>query len=92
MATKQLTYYNLPHMRKKTKLYIYSIAAGCAAGTLLWELLIRIMLAAGFAPGLAEILSSDPVGFDISVIALYIRINPGTVLAGLATWLFVRKM
>jgi hypothetical protein len=79
-------------MRKKTKLYIYSITAGCAAGTLLWELTMRILQAAGFAPGLAEILTTGPVGFDISVIALYIRLNPGTIAGGAITYFIVKKL
>ena len=75
-------------MRKKTKLYIYSIIAGCAAGTVIWEL-IRIIFQ-NFGINLS--FSAGPIGFDISVIIFYVCINPGTVLGGVLTFFIVRKL
>ncbi|MCL2294700.1 MAG: hypothetical protein FWC36_07540 [Spirochaetes bacterium] len=75
-------------MRRKTKLYIYSIIAGCAAGTVAWELISIIFQ--NFGINLA--FSAGPIGFDISVIVFYFSINPGTVLGGLLTFFVVRKI
>lgn len=88
MELKHSLIYNAQLMKKKTRLAIYSVTAGCAAGTLLWELLQLVIRAAGFDLDL----TAGPAGFDISVIAVYVRINPGTVAGGIGTWLFVRKM
>ncbi len=74
-------------MKKKTKLYIYSIIAGCAAGTVIWELLCVIFRNFGFN----LYLSAGPVGFDISVISFYVKINLGTVLGGAVTFFIVKK-
>jgi len=75
-------------MRKKTKLYIYSIIAGCAAGTLIWEL-IRIIFK-NFGVDLS--FSAGPIGFDISVIIFYVSINPGTVIGGILTFFIIKKI
>ena len=75
-------------MRKKTKLYIYSIIAGCAAGTVIWELL-RVIFQ-NFGIDLA--FSAGPIGFDISVIKFYFSINPGTVIGGLLTFFIVKRI
>ena len=75
-------------MKRKTKLYIYSIIAGCAAGTVIWELICLIFQ--NFNINLS--FSAGPIGFDISVIIFYVSINPGTVLGGLLTFFVVRKI
>ena len=75
-------------MKKQTKLYIYSVIAGCAAGTVIWEL-IRIIFQ-NFDINLA--FSTGPIGFDISVIIFYVSINPGTVLGGILTFFIVKKL
>ncbi|MCL2706485.1 MAG: hypothetical protein FWE72_09795 [Spirochaetaceae bacterium] len=75
-------------MRKKTKLYLYSIIAGCAAGTLIWEL-IRIILQ-NFDIDLSY--SAGPIGFDISVLMFYVSINPGTVIGGVLTIFIIKKI
>ena len=75
-------------MKRKTKLYIYSIIAGCAAGTLIWEL-IRI-IAQNFGINLA--ISAGPIGFDISAIVFYVSINPGTVIGGVLTFFIIRRL
>ena len=75
-------------MKRETKLYIYSIIAGCAAGTLIWEL-IRIIFK-NFGIDLS--FSAGPIGFDISVIMFYVSINPGTVIGGLLTFFIVKNL
>lgn len=75
-------------MKKHTKMKLYSAAAGCAAGTLLWELLQVILRAAGLDINL----TAGPAGIDISVISLYIRINPGTIAGGIAAWIISGKI
>ena len=75
-------------MKRKTKLYIYSIVAGCAAGTVIWELL-RIIFQ-NFGINLS--FSAGPIGFDISVIIFYVRINLGTVLGGVLTFFIVKNL
>jgi len=88
MEIKTAYRYNQSEMRKKTKLYIYSIVSGCAAGTLIWEILQRFMQLAGFDIDL----SAGPVGFDLSVISVYFKINPGTLAGGIITWFMVKKI
>ena len=75
-------------MKRKTKLYIYSVVAGCAAGTVIWELL-RIIFQ-NFGINLS--FSAGPIGFDISVIVFYVRINLGTVLGGVLTFFIVKNL
>lgn len=74
-------------MKKKTKLLLYSTLAGCAAGTLLWEILEKILEIFGAAIDL----TAGPVGFDIYVVSLFIRLNPGTVLGGLIAFFTAKR-
>ena len=46
-------------------------------GTLSWEIIERIVSSLG----LTLDLSIGPVGFDAFVVAVWVRINPGTVVA-----------
>ncbi|MCL2792244.1 MAG: hypothetical protein FWD87_04060 [Spirochaetaceae bacterium] len=75
-------------MRKKTKLYIYSLIAGCAAGTVVWELISIIFKNFGIDLSF----SAGPIGFDISVVMFYFFINPGTVIGGAITFFIVKKL
>lgn len=75
-------------MKRKTKLYIYSILAGCAAGTLIWEL-IRIIFQ---KYGVDLSFSAGPIGFDISVLIFYVSINPGTVIGGVLSFFIIRNL
>jgi hypothetical protein len=53
------------------------------AGTLGWELLARVLSYADIALSL----SVGPVGFDVEVLSVYMKVNPGSflgVLGGIA--------
>ena len=58
------------------------------AGTLGWELL-EVILEAG---GLNLNLQAGPVGFDIDVLAVYVKANPGSLLGITAGWLLFRRL
>lgn len=74
-------------MKKKTKLLVYSTLAGCAAGTLLWEILEKILEVFGVLIDL----TAGPVGFDIYVVSFFIRLNPGTVLGGIIAFFTAKR-
>ena len=57
-------------------------------GTLCWELL-EVLL--GFA-GVNFSLTAGPLGFDIGVLSLFIRINPGTPAGFAAGWLLFKRI
>lgn len=60
---------------------------GLLTGTLAWELFERILDFAGVALDLGV----GPVGIDLYVLAMYLRINPGSLLgAGAGILLFFR--
>lgn len=72
--------------RSRPTLIRLLVLAGIA-GTLGWELFMRL-LALG---GVVIDLSVGPVGFDLEVISLFIMVNPGTFLgAGAGLFLFRR--
>ncbi|MBI9108120.1 MAG: hypothetical protein JEZ04_15330 [Spirochaetales bacterium] len=57
-------------------------------GTLCWELievLIRIA-------GVNFTLTAGPVGFDIGVLSIHIKINPGTPAGFAAGWLLFKRI
>jgi len=56
--------------------------------TLCWELLEVLF---GLA-GINFSLTAGPVGFDIDVISIYIRINPGTPAGFAAGWLLFKRI
>jgi len=58
------------------------------AGGLAWEVLER----AALRFGLDVDLSVGPVGFDLSVVALHVTVNPGTFLGLLAAILLFRAL
>jgi len=60
----------------------------CLVGTLGWDLVERIVHVAG----LSLSLQAGPVGFDIGVIQVYVRINPGTLLGIPAGFLVYRNL
>ena len=58
---------------------------GFLIGTLAWEVLERIVLQMGYELALGI----GPVGFDLSVLSFYIKINPGSFIGLLgAVFLF----
>ena len=61
----------------------------CAVmGTLAWQLLEVLLNLAG----LNLKLTAGPVGFDIDVLAIYIKANPGSLLGAAAGWLLFKKI
>lgn len=57
-------------------------------GTLCWEL-IEVLF--GLA-GISFSLTAGPVGFDIEVLSVYIKINPGTPLGFAGGWLLFKRI
>ncbi len=61
---------------------------GMVVGGLAWELAERVLTRLGFPLDL----SVGPVGFDLSVIALQVKANPGTFIGLLAAALLSRRL
>lgn len=61
---------------------------GLIAGSLFWELLERCLALSG----LPIQLSVGPIGFDIKVLAIWMAVNPGTVLGLLMAFLLFRRL
>lgn len=77
----KLTAKNLPVFTRITLLCL-------VIGTLAWEILERILVLAG-----ANLdLSVGPVGFDIQVLALWVMVNPGTLIGILPAILLFRRL
>ena len=58
------------------------IALGAVAGSLAWEVVERVAAAAGLPFSLT---TEEPLRlFDLYVLAVSVRLNPGTVLGGVA--------
>ena len=70
--------------RKNTKSLITIIVLSMIAGALTWALLAKFL----HTFDVDITLSTGRIGFDIHVIALYLRVNPGTVL-GIGTGFFI---
>ncbi len=68
-------------------LYLF-IILGIITGSLCWEILERLLAAAGLNLNL----STGPVGFDISVLSVYLKVNPGSFLGAAGGWLFIKKV
>ncbi|TVR89047.1 MAG: hypothetical protein EA428_11045 [Spirochaetaceae bacterium] len=64
------------------------LVLACLVGTLGWDLVERIVQVAE----LSMSLQAGPVGFDIGVIQLYVRMNPGTLLGIPAGFLVYRRL
>jgi hypothetical protein len=56
--------------------FLAFLALGSLVGALAWEVLERILLQLGFELALGI----GPVGFDLSVLSVYFKINPGTFI------------
>jgi hypothetical protein len=59
--------------------FVTFVLLGILIGSLAWEVLERVLLELGLELSVGV----GPVGFDLSVLALYLRINPGTLLGAL---------
>ena len=66
--------------------FLTFLSVGLLVGSLAWELLERILAAFG-----SELqLGVGPVGFDLSVLAVSLVVNPGTLLGALGGVLLFR--
>jgi hypothetical protein len=69
---------------KTVSMFLLMSFLGAVVGSLSWEIVERIVARWG---GRLE-LSVGPIGFDLSVIAMQLKANPGTI-AGLAAGLLL---
>jgi len=68
--------------------FLALLGLGFLVGTLGWEVLERIVLQMGFQLELGV----GPVGFDLSVLSVFIKINPGTFIGVLGGIFLFRMM
>ncbi len=68
--------------------FLAFLGLGFLVGTLGWEVLERIVLQMGFRLELGV----GPVGFDLSVLSVFIKINPGTFIGVLGGIFLFRLM
>jgi len=66
--------------KKNAGLFALLFTLGLVTGTFAWEILERILALAG-AP---LDLSVGPLGFDLDVISIYLKVNPGSLLGAVA--------
>ena len=67
---------------------LWLLVLATVVGTLAWELGTRLL---GLA-GLDIDLTAGPIGFDLYALAIWIRVNPGTI-AGLAVgWIGLSRL
>ena len=60
-----------------------------AVGTLTWEVIARIaeqMLGVGIR------MTAGPYGFDLGVLAIWVRLNPGSIIAVPAAVVLIRRL
>ncbi len=90
MEKKAINLYNSPmKITQKYLKYLYLfIILGIVIGSLCWEILERLISLTGIDMNL----SVGPVGFDISVLSVYLKINPGSFLGAAGGWFFIRKV
>ncbi|MCK4540885.1 MAG: hypothetical protein KAU17_01495 [Spirochaetales bacterium] len=70
------------------KHFILMIVIGGVIGTLGWEIFERLLQLLGWNMNL----TAGPIGFDIAVLAVYLRANPGTLLGSAAGHLLFKKI
>jgi hypothetical protein len=68
--------------------FLSFLGLGFLIGTLAWEVLERILLQVGIELSLGI----GPVGFDLSVLSVFIKINPGTFIGILGGIFLFRLM
>ena len=73
--------------KKNSGLFVLLFALGLITGTFAWEIFERILSVAGVSLDLGI----GPIGFDLNVIAVYLKVNPGSLLGAAAgVFLFFR--
>ena len=73
---------------KNRSTFVSFLGLGFLIGTLAWEVLERIFL----QMGIDLALGIGPVGFDLSVLSVFIKINPGTFIGILGGIFLFRLM
>ena len=74
--------------KKNTGAFVTVVLLGLVIGSLAWEIFERILMYAD-----VEIaLSVGPIGLDIDVIAVWLRINPGSFAGVLGAALVFRRL
>ena len=68
--------------------FLIFLGLGFLIGTLGWEVLERILLQLGWEIALGI----GPVGFDLSVLSVFIKLNPGTFIGVLGGVLLFHLM
>jgi len=68
--------------------FLAFLGLGFLIGTLGWEVLERILLQLGWEIALGI----GPVGFDLSVLSFFIKVNPGTFIGVLGGVFLFRLM
>ena len=76
--------------RKNVGTFVLLLLLGAVAGSLAWELLERLARLAGL--GLSLTLQEPIQLFDLYVLALSVRANPGTFLGGAAAAIFFGRL
>ena len=83
--------YEVKHMKLNSRnrsTFLTFLGLGFLVGTLGWEVLERIVQRMGFELALGI----GPVGFDLSVLSVFIKINPGTFIGILGGIFLFRVM
>jgi hypothetical protein len=68
--------------------FLLFLGLGFLIGSLAWEVLERILAEAGVELALGV----GPVGFDLSVLKMSVKVNPGTLLGVLGSVVLFRFM
>lgn len=74
--------------KKTLSTLIWVLFLSLVIGTVAWEILERVLALAGVAVSL----SVGPVGFDAYVLAVSLRLNPGSLAGLVAGFLLFRRI
>lgn len=74
--------------KKHVGAFLLLVLLGMFIGTLAWDIIERIFAQAG----LPFSLETGPIGFDIGVLSVYLKINPGSFLGAAGGVLLFRSL
>ncbi len=74
--------------KKHVGAFLLLVLLGMFIGTLAWDIIERIFAQAG----LPFSLETGPIGFDIGVLSVYLKINPGSFLGAAGGILLFRSL
>jgi hypothetical protein len=75
-------------IKKHVGAFLLLVLLGIFIGTLAWDIIERIFAQAG----LPFSLETGPIGFDIGVLSVYMKINPGSFLGAAGGILLFRSL